>query len=177
MKNTLEKIKKAFDTKFIKILTFTVIIVAVLLMVFEVGMSVGYRKAKFSYKMGDNYYRAFGRPGDMMGGHPGMKPGPGGMHFPKEDFTSSHGAVGKIIKIDLPTIVVATSDNVEKTVLVGSSTMIRKYRDNIGAADLHINDPILIIGSPNEESEIEAKFIRIMPDVSNEINSATTTRK
>ena len=127
-------------------------IVIVALIIFQSGMFVGYRKAAFSYRMGDNYYRAFGDHGPR----PFQVPLRGG-------FIESHGAVGKIISINLPTFVVIGPDEIEKVILIGDDTQIRSFDTTVLASDLKVDDFTVIIGSPNEDSQIEAKLIRILP--------------
>ncbi len=173
MNNTLEKTKKVLDSKFIKTLIYVAIILAVLLATLQIGIIIGYRKAKFSYGMGDNYYHSFGPHQHFIGG---MMGGIGGI---REDFTSSHGVIGKIVSIDLPTMVILGSDNIEKTVIVSTSTAIIEYHDNLLPTDIKIGDYAMVIGSPNDNSQIEAKFIRVMGDmmqgvIQNDVSGTST---
>ena len=85
-------------------------------------------------------------------------------NFPRErDLSNSHGAIGKIIKIELPTLVLADRDGVEKVILIKDTTIIMHFRDTIKATDLKVNDVAVIIGSPNTDGQIEAIFIRVLP--------------
>jgi hypothetical protein len=119
------------------------------LLVFRAGIVVGYRKAHFSARLGDNYSRAFGnRPTDF----------PFGMMA--SDLPGGHGTVGKIVGITLPTFVVASPDNVEKIVLIKADTIIRRWRDTIASSSLIINDSVVVLGTPNDQGEIEARLIR-----------------
>ena len=133
--------------------------VFVALVIFQAGVFVGYRRAAFSYHWGDKYERTFGGRdrGGMMGG------GMGRMGFPREDFTNANGAVGKIITIHLPTIVLADRDGIEKIILIKSDTIIRHFRDMLTPADLKLGDEIIVVGAPNDSGQVEAKLIRIMP--------------
>ena len=127
-------------------------IAIVALLIFQAGMFVGYRKAAFAYRFGDNYYRAFGDRG------------PRPFHMPLGgEFIEAHGAVGKIVSINLPTFAVTGPDDVEKVVLIGDETRIRHFDTDLSASDLKIDDFTVILGSPNESSQIEAKLIRILP--------------
>jgi hypothetical protein len=116
-------------------------------------MAVGFHKAEFSFRHGDNYYNTFGPE----------KKGRGMSMRPRDGFANAHGTVGKIISIDLPTIVVAGEDGVEKVVLVGEKTAVQKFRETIKSTDLKIDDFVVVVGSPNTEGKIEAKFIRLAP--------------
>ena len=146
----------------------------VLLIVFQTGVFVGYKRAQFSGRFGDNYRQAFGGPREgnglgMMGG------------FFGGNLLNDHGAVGKIIKVSLPTIVVMGPDNIERVVLIDNNTQIVQFRQQIQPSDLKVNDSIVVIGSPNSSSQIEAKLIRVIPipmgfSTTTPINSTTSTQ-
>lgn len=140
----------------------------VALLIFQAGIFVGYRKASFSYGAGDNFHRMFGPPE-----HRGMMPG-GMMNFPGDEFTSAYGTTGTIVKIALPTIVVAGTDKVEKTIVVNEKTILRIFRNDIVPADLRVGYNIIVVGAPNSSSQIEAKLIRVLPAIP---ATATTTTK
>ena len=135
-----------------------IIVVVVLLLTFQAGRFVGFRQAIFSGRLGDNYFRA-------IEGGPGR--GPLGMMGPRgfwsDDLPNGHGAAGKIIKINLPNIVVIGPDNLEKVIKVDDDTIIGRFRDKIKANDLKVGDSIIAIGTANESSEIVAKLIRLLP--------------
>ena len=123
------------------------------LLIFQAGLHVGYRKASFSFHGGDNFYRAFGEKRhqkDFMG----MKRG---------DFPNAHGALGKIISIQLPTFILEDEAHVEKIVLIKDDTIIRKFRDTLQAKELTTDDQVVVFGAPNDQAQIEAKMIRIVP--------------
>jgi len=130
-------------------------VMLIVIVIFQAGVFVGFRKAAFSYQLGDNYYKTFrgSRPVDMIGVDGGNVPG-------------GHGAVGKIVRIALPTIIIADEDNVEKIVLIGSSTMIKRFDQTISPEELQADDFVIIIGAPNKESIIHAKLIRLVPPAS-----------
>ena len=145
--------------KFFKSKNFTALLIAVgcavmLLLVFKAGMYVGFRKANFSYRWGENYHRNFGGP---RGGF---------FHdFNGRDFIDAHGVAGQIIKIDGSMVVIKGRDNVEKIVSVGDSATIQRMRETIKISDLKIGDYVVVIGEPNNAGQIDAKFIRLMPHV------------
>ncbi len=122
------------------------------LLVFQIGLFTGYQKASFSFRSGDNYYRAFNpRKNNLM------------KDLPRQDFPGGHGVTGKIISINLPTFMVAGTDNLEKIINISDDTVIRSVRKNLTANDLKINDLVVIIGAPDQTGLISAKLIRIMP--------------
>ncbi len=127
----------------------------VLIVIFQAGMFVGLKKAEFSGRLGENYGRIFGDSrGEMMNG------GFGGMPF--DNLPGGHGAAGKVIKTSTSTLVVAEPNNVEKMVLMSDDTLIRKFRDEIKASDIKVGDFVSVIGESDNNSEIEAKLIRIL---------------
>jgi len=74
-----------------------------------------------------------------------------------------HGAVGRIIKVSLPTMVVSGPDNLEKVVMIKDDTIVRQFRSDLKPGDLKIDQNVVVVGSPNEDGQIEAKLIRLMP--------------
>ncbi|MFA6353629.1 MAG: hypothetical protein WCW93_01715 [Candidatus Paceibacterota bacterium] len=150
MKKIYEDIKKVFESRItLKVLCVLGVIIVALL-IFSAGITVGFRKASFGRAWGDNYEHNFGmRPNRPM--------------FGQDNFPNANGAIGKIIKITLPTIIVQDKDNTEKVILLKDDTKIQKMMSEIKASDLIIDDFVVIIGSPNAQGQIEAKLIRIMP--------------
>ncbi len=147
-----QNIKERLQSRSVRNIIATVGIVLMLLIAFWAGMQIGFSKAAFSYHFGDDYYGAFG-PNNI---HHGMGVIP-------DDISAAHGVSGKIVSISLPTIVVADQDNVEKTVSISSDTIIRKLRTTISPGDLSPGDLIVVIGSPDNKTEIGATFIRVLP--------------
>jgi hypothetical protein len=127
-------------------------IAIVVLFIFQAGVAVGYRKAAFAFRFGDNYYRAFGDHGPRLF----QVPVSGG-------FIEAHGAAGRVVSINLPTFVMADRDNLEKVVLISDDTIVRRLDETVQPSDLLIDDFAVVLGSPNEDSQIEAKLIRIFP--------------
>lgn len=151
MKNLQEKIKKIFESKVFVGVLYGMGGVVVALLIFIAGVDVGGDKVSFGNAWGEHYYENFG----MMnrGGFPGMM----------GNLPNAHGAIGKIIKIELPTIIVQDIDNTEKVILTTDDTKIVNAGNNNSVTDLKVDQSIVVIGSPNAQGQIEAKFIRIMP--------------
>lgn len=152
----MSKIKNLWQSKNFRLSVCILSSLILFLIVFQLGRFVGFHQARFSYRMGDNYYQAFegGRRGAMMKGP---------ANFFGDDLPGGHGAVGKIVKITLPTIVISTPDNLEKTILLKNNTLIKRFRGSATSTDLKIDDMVIVIGAPNEGSQIEAKLIRVLP--------------
>ena len=146
------KIKELLQSaKFKKVLC-RIAVIAVALIIFQVGVFVGYHKAAFSYRWGENYYRTFGGPGrHMLWG------------MPRGEFSEAHGVAGKVIKVDLPTIVVESEDKLEKMILIKDNTIVVRFRDTVKPTDIKPDDFVVIIGAPNDQAQIEARLIRLAP--------------
>ncbi len=152
----MEQIKNVLKDSKVKKAIYILSCIIAVLVIFQAGMFVGFKKAGFSYRTGEQYFRQMnGRPNDKF------------MGMNRGDFGNSHGATGKILSINLPIVVVTDRDGVEKTITISTSTDIKKFKDSVKAEDLKINDFITVIGNPNDKTEVEAKLIRIMPDPAN----------
>ncbi len=163
LKDFSECLKELLKSRLLRCFLISLGILIVALLVFQAGMFVGYMKASFSYKWGDNYYRAFGG-GPERGFFMERLPKPlNEMRMLRGGFSEAHGVIGKILKINLPTLVIQGQDKVEKVVLIKDDTSIMKFKDSIKAPELKVDDFVTVIGSPNDESQIEAKLIRLIP--------------
>jgi hypothetical protein len=151
----MNKILKFLKSKIIIIVIVILFSLALLVGTFSAGMAVGYRKARFSYAWGENYHRNFGGPREGFLGN--IRDFVGG------DFIEGHGAFGQIVKIDNQTIILKGRDNVERIITVKDDTSLERFRESIKLIDLKIDDYIIVLGSPNNLGQIEAKFIRVMP--------------
>ncbi len=153
-----------------------VILLSILILtalVFHAGVTVGYHKAIFGDRMGKAYYRAFDRnfnPGENRG--PNDLGEYGSIRKNMVDrIPAGFGAVGKIVSVNLPTIIVEGPDNIEKFVQVTDTTLIRKFKENRTTEDLTVDQYVIVLGEPNQEGAIVAKLIRLMPapeDISKE---------
>jgi len=126
-----------------------------LLLVFKGGMDVGFRKAGFSYRMGEKYFQVFGNE---------LPPPPrGGMgRMPGDDLLNAFSASGVVLKIENNGIFIRSENNTEKEIIFSSSTLFRRQRQTISYKDVGQDDLVSVIGSPNSNGQIEAKFIRVM---------------
>ena len=143
-----------------------VLAIFILFIVFWAGMGVGYRKAEFSSRFSDRYFR-------MFGGH-GLSP-IGMMGLPDVDeLVSGHGATGKVLSVNLPTFVVTDNNNVEKSIIINNETIIRGGRDMLASTTIHADDFVVVIGNPDQAGHITAKLIRVIPSP---MMSSTTDNK
>jgi hypothetical protein len=124
-------------------------------LIFKAGMFVGAMKANFSFRWAEQYHKNFAGPRAGFFGDWRMPP--------FGDFIEGHGTFGEIIKIEGNNLVVKGRENIEKIVLVNEKTVIKSGFKDIKISDLKVGDIIVIIGSPNEQGQIEAKLIRVFP--------------
>lgn len=98
-------------------------------------------------------------------------------YFQGKDFTNSSGAIGKIASINLPAITIENTDGIEKIVLIKDDTIVRQFRETLKSSDLKIGDFVVVIGAPNDNAQVEAKIVRIMPNPENFIGTTSTRNK
>lgn len=130
---------------------------AVVVLIFGAGMAVGGMKAKFSYRWAESYHKNFGGPqGGFFGDWRRMPPLPG-------DFIEGHGAFGEIIELNDNGFVIKGRGDVEKMVIMIEDTIIKKGGKGMKTIkdNLEVGEYVVVIGSPNEEGQIEAKLIRV----------------
>ncbi|TSA56386.1 hypothetical protein D4R42_03625 [bacterium] len=126
---------------------------AVIILIFSAGMFIGGMKARFSYRWAEEYHRNFAGPqvgffGDWQRDLPGG------------NFIESHGVFGEIIELNDSGFVAKGRENIEIVIVIMDDTIIK--RDGIAIKDgLKVGDLAVIIGSPNQQGQIEAKLIRI----------------
>jgi hypothetical protein len=133
-----------------------IIVLAVLLvflLVFQAGFAVGFRKAAFSFNWDKNYMTGgFDDPRSFMA--PFMR---------DIDDVNPHGAVGEIISIRLPSILVKRSSGAEEVINIGPMTSIRNLRLVASTSDLALHKQVIVIGEANDSGQIDASLIRILP--------------
>jgi hypothetical protein len=146
-------IQQLYKSKAIHGVIFGTLIVIGAVLVFKAGVEVGRRKAMFIAGAGENYFRVFNDPhargffGDFMHDNE-----PGG-----------HGAAGTIVRIALPTIVIADRNNTEKSVMLEADTQIREFMNVVAPEQLAMGDVVVVLGSPDDQGVIDAKLIRVLP--------------
>jgi len=161
--------KNFFHSKAFKVIFVCILAIIILVSIFAAGELVGFKKAEFSCRWNNNYEKNFigsrsdfGVPmGEMMG-----KP----FDLRNKNFMGSYGTFGMVIKINnsssTPSIIVQDQNKIEKIIIITKNTVINKLRDAITIGDINVDDRIVIIGSPNNLGQIEAKLIRVMPSES-----------
>ncbi len=124
----------------------------VLFLAFGLGIAVGIRRAGFAVGFDRNYYRNF--YGVTVGGPMGMMEG-------SSAAIVINGAAGTVIDVGSSTISIMDIRNNEQSVAVSSGTVIRKDNATITIGDIAAGDQIAVIGEPNDQGQIFARFIRV----------------
>jgi hypothetical protein len=145
-----------------KLMTVMVIIgfFLIILASFSIGVTVGLRKARFSYDFGENYERNF------IGPRPMDPRGPMGMmpfnpDFEGKGFRNGHGVAGTIISISDGSIVIKDRGDKENTITISDKTVINRGRDTIKIGDMKNDEEVVVIGKPEDNGAINADLIRV----------------
>ncbi|MBI4433689.1 hypothetical protein HY632_02870 [Candidatus Uhrbacteria bacterium] len=125
--------------------------IALAVCTFAFGVQVGYRNAAFASRWTERYERNFFGPHSA-----GMRG-----RFPRAP-SSAHGTFGRITTIALPEFTMA-SDRLEQLVLVDDRTTIRQFERVIAPEDLRVDAAVAVLGAPDADGRIHAKFIRVLP--------------
>lgn len=143
-----EKISHAVQSSAFRRILVSLLLVICVFVIFQAGVEVGFKKASFGRTMNDHYEENFG---PMRGGlgRPGVP--------------NANGAAGKIISVNGAVVIVSERDNAEKSVVINDQTAIRFMHQDGTASQLVPGAFVVAIGDPNEQGQIVAKFIRIMP--------------
>lgn len=168
-------IKDVFKSKPFIISISVVVSIILLLLVFRLGMFVGFQRANFSYNWRDNYNNNITRRDNNC-----MEPPFNDRNFGpiERGFINSNGSSGEIIKINEDySLIVKDMDNTEKVVVIDDNTAIREFKNEIKKEDLKIGQNVVVIGEPNDSGKIEAKLIRIMPEPINQNIDNTNNTK
>jgi len=149
-----KKLKDFHQSKHFKIIILVVGAILIALVSFAVGLHVGFKKARFSYKWGENYERNFS--GSPSWGATGV------FHdFEGRNFRNGHGLAGSIVSITDNNLVIKDRDGNENTVAVTDKTLIKKRREDIKTGDLKQNDQVVVVGNPGDNGVINADIIRV----------------
>lgn len=128
----------------------------VALVIFQAGIFVGYRNAAFSISWDKAHYGNARDPKSIFA--------PFGRDM---DDRNPHGAIGEVISVQFPTLMIKGPSGNEAIVLIGSTTSIRNMRNQASTSDIKIGDQIVTVGDPDEQGQIRATLIRIMPSFNN----------
>jgi len=149
--------KKLFENK--SFATTLKVLVALLIgwVLFAAGIFVGYHKAAYSLDRDDIYKNG------LNGTNSPFAPF---MHG--SDDANPHGAMGQIISVNFPLLMIKGPESAEQVVIISSSTTIRLLHGMASTSDIKAGQFAISIGEPNDKGEIQASFIRIIPAPQNQ---------
>lgn len=152
--------KDIIKSKGFKIVVLVAAFILTALVSFVGGAKIGFHKALFSCRWGENYERNFmdSRPSF---GHSGFM---GGMMrgFEGDDFRNSHGLSGTIISVSDNTLIIEDSEKKENTVEVKDETIIKKkHLGSLKLSDLKVDDRVVVMGRPDDSGVVSAILIRV----------------
>lgn len=148
---------KFFDKKNSLRLVYVLGAIVIALLLFRAGEFVGYNKAQTAYDWGQEYFGIFGHDNDVA-----SHGGPFAM-LPHDSFAAAHGAVGKVVKLALPSIVIEDQSGVEKGIVTTDDTQVRELRNSIQVTQIAVGDNIIVFGTPDTSGQVEATLIRVFP--------------
>ena len=148
----LAKFASGHSRKF-KWLIFALVELIIFIGVFALGLNIGFRKAGFTYSWASHYKSNFGAPQTAQ-----LIPPP-----PSNGYFNPHGVFGQILSANGTTsVIIKDSDSNEKTILLSPGAVIRQDYQTILPQNLKAGEQIVVIGEPNDQGQIQAKFIRII---------------
>ena len=165
-------------SKKFKIAALAVGVVIVALVSFAGGVAIGFHKARFSYKFGENYERNF--VGGPFQGQGMMGRGQQGMmgDFEGRGLRNSHGIAGAIISVADGKIIIKDRNGQENTITVSDQTLIKSGQNTIKITDLKQDEQIVVMGQPGDNGTVNADLIRVFDNDnmnSNNANSGNNT--
>jgi hypothetical protein len=150
--------KNIFASKRVRAALMVIGAVLAALLFFGMGMLVGYHRGVFAARFGEDYYHNF------VGGH--IKGPMGVMMLGGQPLMNAHGVTGVVIGVGTSTIIAQDADGNEESIVVASGTIIRKFNQAMSIAAVVPGERIVVIGEPNAQGQIGARFIRIFPTTS-----------
>jgi hypothetical protein len=79
-----------------------------------------------------------------------------------------HGVAGEVIDVSSSSISVKDTHGNEQSIAIASGTPIREMDDMILISDIQPGDSVTVIGEPNDEGQVEARFIRVFQAQNNQ---------
>jgi hypothetical protein len=144
----MKKLEDVIASKRARIIIVCLGALIVAFLIFHAGVELGEHRSQFGHRDADRDFR-----------HPFFPPG---FALPHEFTPDGHGAVGTVTTVALPSFTMQTRDGISQAILVSSTTIIR----NMGSPNnqnVSVGDNVVVLGDPDAQNRINAKFIRIIP--------------
>jgi hypothetical protein len=153
-----------------KIVIGALIVLVMAIIIFLAGMVVGRLQDRFnSHRMmvngGINGQQVRGQVSQSgMSGTPFGTPGMLGGANSQRSMANANGAQGTITTVNKDNLIVNGNNGVSDTIIVTSSTVIRQKTpgaQDLKITDLHSGETITVLGDPNSQGQIVAKYIGV----------------
>ncbi|MBP9727879.1 MAG: hypothetical protein KBD27_00715 [Candidatus Moranbacteria bacterium] len=148
-------VKQVVESKYFKVGAIVGGVLLVALFSFAIGVKVGFYKASFSARFGENYERNF------LGGDTRPMPPFGKMMNDGWGMRNPHGVGGEILSIAGDTLVIKNPENQESSLRVDDKTIINRGRQTLALSDLAIGENIIVVGRPGDDGVVVARLIRV----------------
>ncbi len=147
----MKEFENIISSKKVRLTACVIGVIVLALLIFHAGVVFG------------SHRNSFGGPSGRPSMDRGFRPPffPNGFELPRSFIPNSHGAVGSITAITLPTLTMETREGTSKTIFVGTSTMIQSTKDT-DAKTLSVGNKIIVLGESDSQGRIDAKLIRIL---------------
>ena len=76
---------------------------------------------------------------------------------------NTHGVAGEVIDVASSSFSVRDLDNDEHSIAITSDTVIRDMDQTVSVGELVPGNRVVVIGAPNPNGQVEARFIRVFP--------------
>ena len=144
--------KNYLQTNTVSKMILALAIILVILLIFQAGVAVGYRRGAFSSNWSSAYGRGLDDPRSIFAPF---------VH--DSDDINPHGAVGDIVSVRLPGMMIKGPNSAEQVVTISPTTTVRFIHSVASTSDLTPGSQVIVIGEPQGNGSIDATFIRIMP--------------
>jgi hypothetical protein len=108
-------------------------------------------------------HNRFPSPQGQVPGWNFKAPGFGDIHFPQSFMMQGHGLVGTIQDISTSSITIQTREGDTRTIALTKKTQFRNLDGSASSTALSAGSSIMVLGVPDENGQISADVIRIVP--------------
>lgn len=144
-------LKETFHSRPISSTILLLAILLIILLIFQAGMFVGYRKASFGLNWRANFYNNPDDPQSVFAPF---------MHYGNE--INPRGIVGEIISVRMPHFIIKGAGPDERIVYIDPNTAIRCPIGSASTSDLVLGQHVVVIGRPGEKGILNATLIRLL---------------
>jgi Domain of unknown function (DUF5666) len=154
--------KQLVQSQYFKIIALTLTVFLVALISFFAGVQVGFHKASFSARFGENYERNFLKESNLRGERDlsPLKKMAGKMNM-DHGMRNAHGVGGTIVSVSGDSLVLTDKKNQENTVRITDATIINRGKNTVTKETLIPGERVIVVGKPQEDGVVSAHLIRV----------------